>query len=96
MFITSTRIHITKLSGHSLPIKSSIVFSNLVVPTIMTLCVYLLHLYAISNACRCQKRFMCLAGMWFSRDKPTMNTVLKPIIDEINALYTEGISVLLC
>jgi hypothetical protein len=33
---------------------------------------------------------MLLAGVWYSRDKPTMTTFLKPIIDEINELYVHG------
>ena len=33
---------------------------------------------------------MVLAGMWFSKDKPTMNSYLRPIIDEINDLYATG------
>ena len=39
---------------------------------------------------RFQKRYMILGGIWFSEDKPTMNSFLKPIIDEINCLYSEG------
>ena len=33
---------------------------------------------------------MLLAGMWFSRDKPSMNTFLRPIIDDVNELYSKG------
>ena len=33
---------------------------------------------------------MLLAGIWYSKDKPTMTTFLKPIIEEINELYTHG------
>lgn len=33
---------------------------------------------------------MLLAGVWYSKDKPTMTTFLKPIVEEINSLYTQG------
>ena len=38
---------------------------------------------------------MLLGGMWYSKEKQTMTTFLKPIIDEINTLYKEEIVVLL-
>lgn len=34
---------------------------------------------------------MLLAGVWYSKDKPTMTTFLKPIVEEINSLYTQGL-----
>ena len=39
---------------------------------------------------------MVLAGMWFSKDKPTMNSYLRPIIDEINDLYATGMLFVFC
>jgi hypothetical protein len=36
------------------------------------------------------RKNMLLAGIWYSKVKPTMTTFLKPIIEEINELYTHG------
>ena len=36
------------------------------------------------------RKNMLLAGVWYSKDKPTMTTFLKPIIEEINELYVHG------
>lgn len=33
---------------------------------------------------------MLLAALWYSREKPNINTYLRPLIDEINELYTTG------
>ena len=33
---------------------------------------------------------MLLAGIWFSKEKPPMNVFLRPIIDEINEIYSKG------
>ena len=33
---------------------------------------------------------MILAGLWCSRDKPTMNMFLKPLVDSANNLYHTG------
>ena len=33
---------------------------------------------------------MLLAGLWYSKEKPTMNTFLTPLIDELNDLYENG------
>jgi 5-methylcytosine-specific restriction endonuclease McrBC regulatory subunit McrC len=33
---------------------------------------------------------MLLAGIWFSKEKPLMNVFLRPIIDEINEIYSKG------
>ena len=43
-----------------------------------------------SLICRFSKRNMILAGLWYSRDKPTMTTFLRPLIDELNCLYKDG------
>ena len=31
-----------------------------------------------------------VAGHFYSRDQPAMNVFLRPIVDELNQLYTEG------
>ena len=36
-----------------------------------------------------------LAALWFSADKPTMNTFLGPLVDSINELYTKGMNKLI-
>ena len=33
---------------------------------------------------------MILGALWFSVQKPTMSTFLRPLIDSINDLYTNG------
>lgn len=33
---------------------------------------------------------MLLLGIFYSSHKPTMNMFLRPVIDDINQLYTEG------
>ena len=33
---------------------------------------------------------MLFGGMWFSRSKPPMNIFLRPLLDDINKLYTDG------
>ena len=40
---------------------------------------------------RFSKKNVLLAGIWFSRDKPTMTTYLAPVIPEINKLTSQGI-----
>ena len=40
---------------------------------------------------RFSKKNVILAGIWFSRDKPTMTTYLAPVIAEINKLTSQGI-----
>ena len=35
---------------------------------------------------------MLLAGLWFSKDKPSMHSFLRPIVDEVNDLFTNGMS----
>ena len=36
------------------------------------------------------KKNVMLAGMWISKEKPTMSTFLWPILDAVNDLYTNG------
>ena len=33
---------------------------------------------------------MLLGGMWYGKEKPTMTTFMKPMLDEINMLYKKG------
>lgn len=33
---------------------------------------------------------MILGGLWYSKDKPTMSTYLRPLVEAINHLYTAG------
>lgn len=33
---------------------------------------------------------MILGGLWYSKDKPTMTTFLRPLIDDLNDLYVNG------
>ena len=33
---------------------------------------------------------MLLAALWFSDEKPTMTTLLRPLIDEMNSLFRNG------
>ena len=40
---------------------------------------------------RFSKRYMILCGIWFDKEKPSMYTLLKPILDQINVLYEQGI-----
>jgi hypothetical protein len=39
------------------------------------------------------RKNMLLGGMWYSKEKPTMTTFLKPILDEINMLYRKGLEI---
>ena len=39
---------------------------------------------------------MILAGLWYSRDKPEMRTLLQPLIEDFNELYTHGMCLLIC
>lgn len=39
---------------------------------------------------RFDKRNMILAALWFSADKPTMTTFMRPLIDLFNDLYQNG------
>ena len=36
------------------------------------------------------KKNMLLVGLWYSREKPTMTTYLKPFVDSINELLEKG------
>ena len=36
---------------------------------------------------------MILAALWFSEQKPTMSTLLGPLMEELNALLVNGIHV---
>ena len=40
--------------------------------------------------CRFSKRNMLLAGLWYSKEKPTMCTFLAPLVEEMNDLYVNG------
>ena len=33
---------------------------------------------------------MILAAMWFSRTKPLMSTFMRPVLDAVNSIYTNG------
>ena len=33
---------------------------------------------------------MLLVALWFSPEKPTMTTLLGPLIEELNLLYSQG------
>ena len=39
---------------------------------------------------RFSKRNMILAGMWFSKEKPTMSSFLEPLMNEVNDLSRTG------
>ena len=39
---------------------------------------------------RFSRENMLLCGMWFDREKPSMTTFIKPIIEQINKLYLQG------
>ena len=39
---------------------------------------------------RFQRKNMILGALWFSKDKPTMTTYLKPLMTSINELSYEG------
>lgn len=39
-----------------------------------------------------RKRHIILAGVWVGKDKPVMNDILKPVIEELNDLYENGIT----
>lgn len=39
---------------------------------------------------RFQKKYILLGAIWYSSDKPYMYTYLKPIMEEINELYSQG------
>ena len=39
---------------------------------------------------------MLLAGIWFSKEKPLMNVFLRPVIDEINEIYSNGSLLVFC
>ena len=34
--------------------------------------------------------FIILGGLWFSKEKPTMSTFMKPFVQKLNKLYHEG------
>ena len=40
--------------------------------------------------CRFTKRNMLLAGLWFSKTKPTVTTFLRPLMSTMNELYQNG------
>ena len=44
--------------------------------------------------CRFMKTYVLLAGLWFAKEKPPMNLFLSPLIEEVNRLFKEGMSVL--
>ena len=35
---------------------------------------------------------MLLAGLWYSKQKPTMSTFLRPLVSELNELFEKGLS----
>eukprot|EP00731_Ephydatia_muelleri_P006669 Em0003g917a len=39
------------------------------------------------------KRYTILAGLWYSKQKPTMSTYMKPLVDKLNKLYKDGVEV---
>lgn len=44
-------------------------------------------------ALRFSKCNMLLAGLWFAKAKPVMSSYLRPIVEEVNHLYSTGILV---
>eukprot|EP00731_Ephydatia_muelleri_P035226 Em0106g11a len=42
---------------------------------------------------RASKRYTILAGLWYSKQKPTMSTYMKPLVDKLNKLYKDGVEV---
>ena len=44
-----------------------------------------------NSCCRFLKKNMILGALWFSSEKPTMATFLRPLIDSLNNLYLKGI-----
>lgn len=43
--------------------------------------------------CRFNKKYMLLCGVWYGKEKPSMLTFLRPVIEQINHLYNEGMYV---
>jgi len=41
---------------------------------------------------RFSKKHLILGGLWYGKEKPFMLTYLQPIVDQINALCSEGMS----
>ena len=39
---------------------------------------------------RFSKKNIILGGLWFSKEKPTMSTFMKPFVYKLNTLYHEG------
>ena len=52
------------------------------------------HEYELSY--RFQKKNMLLFAIWYSVDKPSMTTLLKPLVDDVNDLYLSGMLCRLC
>ena len=48
----------------------------------------------VSTSSRFQKKNMILGVVWFSKDKPTMITYLKPLMASINELSYDGMCVI--
>ena len=40
--------------------------------------------------CRFSKKYLILAGIWFSKDKPTMESYMHPLVEKVNELYYDG------
>ena len=40
--------------------------------------------------CRFKRKNLILAGLWFNKSKPTMNTLLGPLVEELNELANKG------
>ena len=41
--------------------------------------------------CRFNRKNLVLAGLWFSKEKPTMTTFLEPLIQDLNVLADKGV-----
>lgn len=51
---------------------------------------YAIGAFAVIYTFRFSKKNMILGGLWCSREKPLMNTFLKPLIDCFNDLFMNG------
>ena len=61
----------------------------------LTPCIIYAHgimffLFYLFIVCRFSKDNMLLAGLWFSREKPTMTTYMHPLMKELNHLSRQG------
>lgn len=62
------------------------------IPDDLQYLVFYTHLVYSGNAffCRFLKKNMILGALWFSPEKPTMSSFLRPLIDAVNDLYVNG------